>query len=82
MGATAVGGFTGRGAGRLIDAGGAADDGGVGDVGADTGVGAGVSVVEDAAGAVGGASSSVRFSAFLLSSSPVIGGLRVCGVQF
>ncbi len=82
-GFAAAGGFAGRaGAGRLIDAGGAADDGGVGDEGADVGVGAGVSVVEDAAGVVGGASSSVRISAFSLSSSPVIGELRVCGVKF
>jgi hypothetical protein len=64
----------------LIDAGGAADDGGVGDEGADVDVGAGVSVVEDAAGVVGGTGSSVV--AFSLSSSPVIGGLRVCGVKF
>jgi hypothetical protein len=76
-GFAAAGGFAGRaGAGRLIDAGGAADDGGVGDEGADVSVGAGVSVVEDAAGVVGGPSSSVRFSAFSLSSSPVIGGAQ------
>ncbi len=75
-GFAAAGGCAGRaGAGRLIDAGGADDDGGVGDEGADVGVGAGVSVVEDAAGVVGGPSSSVRFSAFSLSSSPVIGVL-------
>jgi hypothetical protein len=77
-----VGGFTGRGAGRLIDAGGAAGDGGVGDEGADAGVGMGVSVVEDAAGVVGGTGSAVGFSAFSLSSSPVIGVLREVGVKF
>ncbi len=70
-GFAASAGFAGRaGTGRLIDAGGAADDGGVGDEGADVGVGAGVSVVEDAAGVVGGTGSAVV--AFSLSSSPVI----------
>jgi hypothetical protein len=68
-----VGGFTGRGAGLLVD-GGTADDGGVGDEGADAGVGMGVSVVDDAAGVVGGTGSAVV--AFSLSSSPVI---RVLG---
>ena len=67
-----VGGFTGRGAGLLIETGGPADDGGVGDEGADAGVGMGVSVVEDAAGVVGGTGSSVGFSAFWLSSSAII----------
>jgi hypothetical protein len=70
-GFAASAGFAGRaGTGRLIDAGGAADDGGVGDEGADVGVGAGVSVVEDAAGVVGGTGSAVV--AFSLSSLPVI----------
>jgi hypothetical protein len=67
-----VGGFTGRGAVRLIDAGGAADDGGVGEEGADAGVVRGFSVAEDAAGVVGGTGSSVGFSAFWLSSSAII----------
>ena len=70
-GFAASAGFAGRaGTGRLIDAGGAADDGRVGDEGADVGVGAGVSVVEDAAGVVGGTGSAVV--AFSLSSLPVI----------
>jgi len=70
-GFAAAGGFAGRaGTGRLIDAGGAADDGGVGNEGADVGDGTGVSVVEDAAGVVGGTGSAVV--AFSLSSSPVI----------
>jgi len=73
-GFAAAGGFAGRaGTGRLIDAGGAADDGGVGNEGADVGDGTGVSVVEDAAGVVGGTGSVVV--AFSLSSSPVIGVL-------
>ena len=70
-GFAASAGFAGRaGTGRLIDAGGAADDGRVGDEGADVGDGTGVSVVEDAAGVVGGTGSAVV--AFSLSSLPVI----------
>ncbi len=70
-GFAASAGFAGRaGTGRLIDAGGAADDGGVGDGCADAGDGTRVSVVEDAAGVVGGTGSAVV--AFSLSSSPVI----------
>jgi hypothetical protein len=60
----------------LIDAGGVTEDDGVGDEGVDAGDGAGVSVVGDAADVVGGPGSSVEFSAFSLSSSPVIGFLR------
>ena len=70
-GFAASAGFAGRaGTGRLIDAGGAADDGRVGDGCADAGDGTRVSVVEDAAGVVGGTGSAVV--AFSLSSLPVI----------